>query len=270
MTQQQQPHPSTSRDLFYKYHPEKPALLEHPTDLYGDPPIYEPIGTAYAYHNQPINSGMINFGLAGTVKNGGTPEGVIANTLERKLLTLKDKIRKLQNEREWIQCATTIMEQTPIDLNPKGVAFIDQVLSHETKVKIESIHWFFSVKRPIGNQDPIGNQPTRFRVTRDHHREFSSDGRAFLITSTSTSTDQIIGLIDPMTCHLLFRSQPCTQFLSIVKIIEAIGTDPRRYFSESGKKCGLCLFCNRPLSDTESIANGYGKICGHRFLSQQT
>jgi hypothetical protein len=125
----------------------------------------------------------------------------------------------------------------------------------------------YSLIIPIKN--PTNQQVLQFRLVRDHQRDFTTDGRALLLT-IKQYTYGVIYFGDPhFYTRRPIRANPQTHeeirellSVSIETIMLEIALDPKQYFSRMGQKCGLCMICGRALSDDDSKRHGYGPVCG--------
>ena len=52
----------------------------------------------------------------------------------------------------------------------------------------------------------------------------------------------------------------------IKEFIQSLSLDPFGIAINEGKKKGICCFCNRELTNTESVHRGYGPICADKYF----
>jgi len=51
----------------------------------------------------------------------------------------------------------------------------------------------------------------------------------------------------------------------VVNVLVAFANDPLKVAKEYGKMTGYCCFCNKSLSDEQSVAAGFGPVCAKNF-----
>lgn len=99
----------------------------------------------------------------------------------------------------------------------------------------------------------IRGGPTTIRVMRRSETNPES-GYRYHIANISVETGKLSGIET--------RDEDCIDL--IVEFVEGLATDPKKTLADMGKKMGTCCICGKNLTDADSMANGYGKICGEK------
>jgi hypothetical protein len=222
-----------------------------------------------------------------------TPKGKIYLSHETKIHNMEEKIRLLRNKIDWLTWANDMIADKSVTLSTQGIAFIDHIIAQPrqgTNRRYSQLsrrghnteHNIYSLLLPIAFSDqktipkPEGTDDVvRFHISRDDAKDFTEDGNTLIFTENSGGrTKKIYGLIYPQSNEFWPRShyhihcdpidRAITKLLTVTVsgLFDAIATDPEKFFSEIGKKYGMCMFCGRELSDADSITRGYGRICG--------
>jgi len=88
---------------------------------------------------------------------------------------------------------------------------------------------------------------------------FRAEGDRFYVTGTKKS--DVYGDINSKG-----RFQPTGRANEkIIAIIKKVEKDPVAYARSHGEKTGRCCFCSRKLTDTRSVAAGYGPNCAEHY-----
>jgi hypothetical protein len=176
---------------------------------------------------------------------------------------LLSKLRYDIDHRNWTQSKADILHRIehiltlpPIDLSPEGINFIDRLL--EPPQPAEETHYGrHKIRRPdMAKKDHIytlllATQSFRFRVNRDHDRDFTENGMSLVITGVGKSSTDAYGVIYhgspifyPRHSVRGHTDENALTSLrsSIAEISNAIAIDPEQYFSTMGKQCGMCMF----------------------------
>jgi hypothetical protein len=185
-----------------------------------------------------------------------------------------DRGKKTQHDDKSMECAQQLLQIAPIVLPIEGVLFLVNVINSKTELRESHRTSGATCSVIIPVYDNNKGEHEYFRAMRDSKKEYSADGDAILIIDTCDKS-YVYGVIyadQPIFySHRLVRAkkllEPTRQLLydNIFRIMTEIATDAEAYFSTIGKKCGMCLFCGRELTDETSKQNGYGPVCGRVF-----
>lgn len=248
------PRPWEDDVLFNKYHPEAENLRINPNKIRDD--YVPPVKTCAIFGDNGTND--YKYWIIRRDWDCGewktTREGIDFQAHEKREYTLFAKINTIQNKINFLSLMTTI-PKTSIIIDSKGIEFVDNLITREKKIGPNQIR---------GLVIPLNS--IRFKICRDLDCDYSEKGDALLFKIISEN--DVCGVIykqSPeiwLTCPKGQESDVLSS--NVVDIFENIYKDPKKFFSEIGKKSGICMFCGQNLTDKWSIENGYGKICGQR------
>jgi hypothetical protein len=192
-----------------------------------------------------------------------------------------------QKHEQWLKWIESVKERDGVPLDPTGVSFFDQKIYKHTErdfkengigkryiIRNRKAHpgQLFSLPSTAAQQPGTSSSSMShfiYYIERDTKIQFSTDANTLLvITDGQRSTPIICGVIDVATNSFHSRFPDCgvNENRALIEhlpdVMKAIGTDAQGYFSENGRKIGKCMVCHKPLTDTVSIAHGYGSVCG--------
>lgn len=285
-------------DLFNRYCPEAKQLLEDP-DVISESP--EEINSGYAFRLAPLTNRQKHYQLYVQWINSSTgyestPEGKLYLSSQKRLQNLTNKARLISNQIDWGHWVAAVIATKPLPLAARGLEFINRIIAPPAPEKSRSRsrtgptvrrhsgtqHQIYSLLLPIAfSEYPSVAKPekekdlVRFHLSRDESRGFSADGNTLVITLSEAvygviyaqSNEIWMRIPDPRNKWKQIENQSFSNLLTaaIVGIFEEIGANPEQYFAATGRKHGMCMMCGRDLSDADSIARGFGKICGGLF-----
>ena len=273
--------------IFEKYHPEAIKFRTTDPDAALDP---QPLPPAWATAGWPVTTNIGHwrdlFHVWQCTEVDATAEGKAWHAWLAKNSRLAAQLRTARERVAWTAWAR-VAETAGLALSPAGAKFVDKCVQpvppRDEERKAQAKRKRKAVETASAPADakkgttslylPVttatADETVKFRIRRDRESIYSSDGMALVFHS------------DAGMCGVIYPAAPTTFWSTatfaapaelarmrdllagnVAGIYAQIGDDPGLYFSSAGKRCGMCMFCGRDLSDEDSKARGYGAVCG--------